>query len=610
MLHTSPPSTVTLNPHPKRRLSRFLITLAQAIVALTFVTDPIHAQTSQVLVSNFGQENFRRYRGSIENYSYQGFTTGGHFSGYYLQSIELKFTQAVSFTNLSNEIAAEIWSVNQDGTPNENEKIVTLSPPPGNSLSGDVAFSAPEKAHLLPNTQYFFVIGRKSGNSSGGQYLYTARDNEDSGAQDGWKIADDYYFKRLFGGGWGTDNTSVKMRINGTNAPLTTYSLTPTLSVKEGEEKTLTITLTQEASPFVDFDVNYVYSGGAEEDDFRNPFPTPEAIVWLESEATIGIPFVADNLVEGDETLTVKIVPIEAYSDWFVTPGKTDTATVTILDLDAATAKIAFGDEPTSEEEFDIGILEKDSRDVAVVINKLPSEETQFEIEVTGGTATEGTDYSITKSVTFGPKTEKLLFLTLVTPEDGLVEFEETIELRIVPADEEVNDLGDYYQRHSKGSKAILPILDYESFRAKIAFGEDAASVTKHTASVAENGQGSLEVPVTVSHLPATSTEFAIEVLGTSTATENTDFFLGSTVTFGPDDTNKTKNVLVAIANDTDLEPDETIELRIVPADTEVDDLGDYYKRDKDGATATLTITNDDPPPPRQTFRFHRVTKN
>ena len=613
MLHSSPPSAVTLNPHPKRRLSCFLFILAQAILTLTFATESIHAQTSQAFVSNFNGDNYRFPASIGDGTTYQRFTTGDYISGYYLQSIELQFPEAISasFSDWRDEIAVEIWSVKPNGRPDAS--IISLSIPPGDSLSGNVAFSAPEKAHLLPKTQYFMVVRRVTGSRTiRGKFNLTGNDAEDDGSQAGWKIANGYNFYSSRNGSWGTETLSMKMRINGTNAPLTTYSLTPTLSAKEGEDESLTITLTktlEAPNQFLDFDITYDYSGGAEEDDFKDQSPIDFTVIHLASEATFGMPFAADNLVEGNETLTVKVVPTN--SDWFVTPGKTDTATVTILDKDAPTAKIAFGADPTSEEEFEITALDNDSgRKVEVSINKLPSEETRFEIEVTGGTATEGNDYSITKSVTFGPETDKLQFLTLDTPEDGLVEFEETIELRIVPANEEVNDLGDYYQRHSEGSKAILPIQDYESDIAKIAFGGDAASVKKHTASVDENGQGSLEVPVTVSHLPSTSTDFAIEVLGTSSATESSDFLLGSTVTFGPDDTNKTKNVIVVIANDTDLEPDETIELRIVPADIEVDDLGDYYKRNKDGATAKITIKNDDPPPPRQTFRFHQATEN
>ena len=116
----------------------------------------------------------------------------------------------------------------------------------------------------------------------------------------------------------------------------------------------------------------------------------------------------------------------------------------------------------------------------------------------------------------------------------------------------------------------------------------------KYAAAVAEDG-GSLNVPVTVSHLPGSSTTFAVEVLGTGTAVEDTDYGIAmKSVTFGPTDGSRTKTVSVAITDDSVVEPDETIELKIAAADRTVDDLGDHYARDENGALATLTIANDD----------------
>ena len=79
---------------------------------------------------------------------------------------------------------------------------------------------------------------------------------------------------------------------------------------------------------------------------------------------------------------------------------------------------------------------------------------------------------------------------------------------------------------------------------------------------------GTLDVPVTVNRLPGSSTTFDIEVLATGTATDGADYRIETkSVTFGPTDNSKTKNLSVAITNDPALEPDETIELRIAAAD-------------------------------------------
>ena len=137
---------------------------------------------------------------------------------------------------------------------------------------------------------------------------------------------------------------------------------------------------------------------------------------------------------------------------------------------------------------------------------------------------------------------------------------------------------------------------------AAIAFGADAAATTRYAASVAENvASGTLNVPVTVSHLPAESTTFTIEVAGTSTATAYADDanpgdyrIADKTVTFGPTDSSKTKNVVIAITDDDDVEAPETITLNIAAAADPAVALGDRYARDANGATAIITISSDD----------------
>ena len=143
-----------------------------------------------------------------------------------------------------------------------------------------------------------------------------------------------------------------------------------------------------------------------------------------------------------------------------------------------------------------------------------------------------------------------------------------------------------------------LTITDNED--PKIAFGSTATATAKYTDTVDEDvSSGSLNVPVTVSHLPGASTTFEVEVLGTGTATEDSDFSIGTkTVTFASSDTSRTKNVAIAITDDGDVEDDETVELRIAAADSPANDLGDRYARDAAGATAAITIDSEDVSPP------------
>ena len=205
-----------------------------------------------------------------------------------------------------------------------------------------------------------------------------------------------------------------------------------------------------------------------------------------------------------------------------------------------------------------------------------------------GGGAS-ASDTGTTPSTVTVAENTKTATLTVPLASDDLVEGEETFTATLSTS---VSG----WQAASSGASGTVKITDEDAGNAKVAFGTDAAGTSKHAVSVAEDA-GTVNVAVTVSHLPAASTTFAIEVLGTGTATEGTDYSIGSkSVTFASTGS-KTKNVTVTVTDDSDLEADETIELRIAAADQTVDDLGDHYARDENGSLATVTITNDEDPP-------------
>ena len=202
------------------------------------------------------------------------------------------------------------------------------------------------------------------------------------------------------------------------------------------------------------------------------------------------------------------------------------------------------------------------------------------------------TDTGTTPSTVTVAEDTKTATLTIPLASDDLVEGDETFTATLSTA---VTG----WSAASSGASGTVTIEDDDDDAAKVAFGSSATGTAKHAVSVDEDvSGGSLNVPVTVSAVPGSSTTFVIEVLNTGTATENTDYSITTkSVTFGPTDTNKTKNVAVTITNDTVLEPDETIELRIRAADDPITAPEDRYARDANGALATVTITNDEHPP-------------
>ena len=145
------------------------------------------------------------------------------------------------------------------------------------------------------------------------------------------------------------------------------------------------------------------------------------------------------------------------------------------------------------------------------------------------------------------------------------------------------------------------PAIAFGSVRPAVSAG--GRVVPNYAATIVEDA-GTVSVPVTVNFLPATSTTYAVEVVtgqdGTTATeyvdTENPNDFQIATksVTFSPSDTTRTKNLSVAITDDTEAESDETIVLRLAS--------GDDHVVPTTGGRATLTISdNDDPPttPPR-----------
>ena len=142
---------------------------------------------------------------------------------------------------------------------------------------------------------------------------------------------------------------------------------------------------------------------------------------------------------------------------------------------------------------------------------------------------------------------------------DGLVERSETFTVTVTADDTK------WSVDSNRGNSATITITDQDRETAAITFGNSAASTTKYAVTVAEDVTGgTLNVPVTVNHLPGAATTFAVEVLSsTGTAGEGSDFSIAAkSVTFGPN-TARTQNVAITLTDDGDYENDETIELRI-----------------------------------------------
>ena len=126
----------------------------------------------------------------------------------------------------------------------------------------------------------------------------------------------------------GSSKTTYLLAID---PPTRTYSLTPGARVTEGQDATLTLTLSEPApAGGVEFTVSAGYGSASAGDVGAVPSPVtvPEGRITVE----ISIPTVDDDLREAEESFTVAVAP--AAPGWAVDPEKTGKATVTIEDND------------------------------------------------------------------------------------------------------------------------------------------------------------------------------------------------------------------------------------------------------------------------------------
>ncbi len=321
-----------------------------------------------------------------------------------------------------------------------------------------------------------------------------------------------------------------------------------------------------------------------------------------------------DSLVEEDQRILVSIgdSATNNLGRHYTRHSSGRRAVVTIEDDEADEGKIAFGfaavQTAASRVELSLSQAEGFSVIVPVTISAKPESDITVNITVvSAGTTATSADYSIaTSSVTFGPGRGVDQEMTITITNDDLVEEDQTIKLRLAAAGTGldrfyVRDTAETNDMNGTSNEATVTINDDERPDAKIAFhASNAASTAKYTATVDED-DGTISVPITITDLPESNTQFTVEVLAASTATEWTNaqnpgdyrVLNNKAVAFGPT-SQKTQNVRIQLQNNALVEHPETVQLRIVAADTTPNDLGDHYDRHAQSRLATLTIDDDD----------------
>ena len=183
-------------------------------VVRPFVED---AETAAALVGNTGQSGDAGHDlGSAGAKRAQAFTTGTSKAGYALASVGIEFGE-VSDTPSDLEV-----TLNADGGVVPGDALCTLIAPASLSERSVNTFAAPASGTTCPalvkETTYFVVVERVRVTGSGAIAVSgTASGSEDTGAAEGWSIADGSatYSPQAAAQGWASDAFSYKIEVRG-----------------------------------------------------------------------------------------------------------------------------------------------------------------------------------------------------------------------------------------------------------------------------------------------------------------------------------------------------------------------------------------------------------
>ena len=218
------------------RLAR--LARAGLLVALA-AAGAAQAQTTQVSnLDNTGLSGSSGspYFGGNTNPRAQTFTTGDHPNGYLLDSVEIKFFQIFSRT----QVAASLWSTTTSGANTvPHEKIDDLTPPAtiATASSSVVSFTAPSGTMLDASTAYAVVA---NDTEIAAQVLLTTDDTE-SLAESGWSIGDTHLNSINGGTNWLSLADPWLIAVKAMAAPASTDATLSGLALADADDNAVSL---------------------------------------------------------------------------------------------------------------------------------------------------------------------------------------------------------------------------------------------------------------------------------------------------------------------------------------------------------------------------------
>ena len=364
-----------------------LVTLAAPLAR------PLQAQ-SKILVSNLGQGIGALHSSFVEVDVAQAFTTGSNSAGYTLKSVELGI---ISAWDNATTLTVSIHS-NSSGAPGAS--LGTLSNPASLATGMVHAFTHTRGIALAASTTYFVVIDRVGANP--GPLLSinnTASDAQDPGRASGWSIGNGS-LERAWNssGSWTSFDDSKKIRVKGYNPQVSnaTISIADASAAENAGHLLFEVTLSRSFQKTVKVDFETISGGTATEGvDYHARRTYTHVILAGDRTAQMGFALIEDAVNDAGETVKARI------SNARVVDATGNVVSFLNITTAEATGTITAPTTTTTNVPgLTIGIRDATASEDSgwllfkVKLSKAYDDYVCYDFEtISGGTASEGTDY-------------------------------------------------------------------------------------------------------------------------------------------------------------------------------------------------------------------------
>ena len=409
---------------------------AAAAALVTFaalLTLPLQAEAQKTtFVSNTGQSTDPDVRevgphGHLWQLQAQQFRTGDNEGGYTLSTIQVRVDDFGS--NSRPKV-----SIYTTSSGNPGSSLYVLTNPA--TLNDDAinSFRAPANATLEKDTNYF-VVFEALGSGSNLRYdlEVTTSNSEDSGKASGWNITNSSRQRSTTATTWDNLAGKLKIAVRGTIPPA--ISIADASAAENAGHLLFEVTLSRSFQNTVKVDFETISGGTATEGvDYHARRTYTHVILEGDKTAQMGFALIEDTVAAAGETVKVRLSNarvVDAYGNKIKDLDITRAEATGTITAPATTTTIVpgltIGIQDATGDEDDGYLLFK------VKLSKKSDDLVCYDFEaISGGTATEGTDYHKIPKATYwmaiGKKVDKPFVLLI---DDSVNDNGETVKVKI-----------------------------------------------------------------------------------------------------------------------------------------------------------------------------------